>query len=242
MNMKKRQEWNFNIGRVMIPNSRYPQVPNEPRRFQQMSEDIRTFTLRQYSMPSISSFEDSSPSGAFPNIFSSQREDNEISSSSDTSPYSLIFSSFGFQHHAGTDRSAELKVLKHILRRENLLLLITAHADKLLEIDSLKGIKTLPAPKRLDILDLLTRIREATLNLVEAICQWRLTASSENEPEGPKPFIWKNSNYLLKVLSDLVRSKEVFYRITHASCAAHFLHLASKQRILWGTRSQYWSH
>ena len=38
----------------MVPNSRIPQLPQEPKRFQRMSEDIRNFTLRQ-SMPSISS-------------------------------------------------------------------------------------------------------------------------------------------------------------------------------------------
>ena len=203
---KAKADWNFQIGLQMVPNSRVPQIPQEKKRYQQMSEDIRNFTLRQ-SMPSIlqtfggmnsggsPQMQQSASQTAFTNISSSQELEQQ------NSPFALISNTFGFEHHVGTDTQAELKVLKLLLRRENLLLLIAAHADKLVEVDNMKGIKTVTLPKRTEILDLLTRTREITVELIEAICMWRISAHAVHPV--PMPFLWKQSSYLLKIVYDL---------------------------------------
>lgn len=58
-----------------------------------------------------------------------------------------------------------------------------------------------------EILNLLSQIRESTLSYLEALCLWRQTAYSVSPspllPPVPRPFMWKSSNYTLKLVNDL---------------------------------------
>lgn len=113
------------------------------------------------------------------------------------SAYNSITATLGFRHHKGTDKSAELKVLKFILKRESLL-------NLLMEICHPKEPNDLILQNRqkTGILDIMTQIRNVTVELIESICYWRTTMLNA-DPEVPRPFIYEDNNYLLKVTYDL---------------------------------------
>ena len=50
------------------------------------------------------------------------------------------------------------------------------------------------------LLDSLVQVRAVSLELVEAIDQWRSTIEGEQTPTA---FVWKGTNYLLKMTTDL---------------------------------------
>lgn len=58
-----------------------------------------------------------------------------------------------------------------------------------------------------EFLQLLSQIRESTLNYLEALCLWRQTAYSLSPspllPPVLRPFIWKGNNYTVKIVNDL---------------------------------------
>ena len=113
------------------------------------------------------------------------------------SAFDSIAATLGFQHHHGTDKSAELKVLKKIMKRETLL-------SVLVEACNPKKTNTivLQNKKGTGVLDLMTRLRETTVDLIEIICYWRTTMIG-NDPEYPRPFLYEHQNYLLKVVNDM---------------------------------------
>jgi len=164
----------------------------ESKRYQKMSEDIKLFTSKQFiSLP-------------YPNASKTQTHDIAYENSKKKdSPFNLISSTFGFSHHPGTDQKAELKTLKLILKRENLITFIRSYADKFLEAEKLDGVKIVLLPSSTDVLEVLTQIRDITLELIESVCMWRLTAPFIEQNEIPKPFIWQNRSYLLKLINDL---------------------------------------
>lgn len=120
-----------------------------------------------------------------------------IKISSTPSAFDSIAATFGFSHHHGTDKSSELKVLKKIMKRETLLSLLD-------EACFPKGTNTivLQNKKGSGVLDLMTQIRETTVDLIELICYWRSTMIGF-DPECPRPFLYEETNYLLKTVSDM---------------------------------------
>jgi len=112
------------------------------------------------------------------------------------SSFNSIAATFGFSHHTGTDKNLELQVLKSILRRESALTQLhdTCHPkfNKIfLQNESGTG-----------VLDQLTSIRDLTVNLIEIVSSWRQSQVNA-DPEIPRPFMYENQNYLLKVMFDM---------------------------------------
>lgn len=128
-----------------------------------------------------------------------------------TSGFEAVAAAFDFKHHDGTDPAAEMRVLKAVLRRETVLSRLEVVAEQLLHrtqrTRNLRGIQgdeltTLAKSEKRVVVDLMTRLREATLDVCEAIAQWR--TKSGDAPTRLRPFEWHGRNYLLKVAeSDL---------------------------------------
>jgi len=193
--LKKREDgWISSQGLRLVPNSRFPQIPQESKRYLKMSEDIRNFSgrLSSLSYAGSSNLSDLDP---FSSVIMNTKPD------APKSPFELISSAFGFSHHSGTDRASELVVLKQIVKRENLLTSLHSNVEKLIEAHNFKGLRVIRAPSRSEILGLLTNIRDITVNLIESICIWRLSSGIVGIL--PKPFLWDGENYLIKVQSDL---------------------------------------
>lgn len=121
-----------------------------------------------------------------------------IDSTCSTTPSSFnsIAATFGFSHHSGTDKALELNVLKSILRRESALTRLqdtcTPKYNKIfLQNDTGTG-----------VLDQLTSIREVTVSLIETVVVWRQSQVNADE-EIPRPFMYENQNYLLKIMFDM---------------------------------------
>jgi hypothetical protein len=114
-----------------------------------------------------------------------------------SSAYTSITRAFEFEHHKGTDRNLELRVLKLILKRENALLEIQT------ECQSIRAIApVLRNSKKTGILDLMCGIRDLTIEITEATTLWRKSMVSY-DPSMPRPFMWQQQNYLLKIVEDL---------------------------------------
>lgn len=117
--------------------------------------------------------------------------------SSTPSSFNSIAATFGFSHHIGTDKTLELDVLKAILRRESALANLhdtctPKYSNKIfLQNDSGTG-----------VLDQLTSIRDVTVNLIEAVTTWRQSMLNA-DPDIPRPFMYENQNYLLKIIFDM---------------------------------------
>lgn len=111
--------------------------------------------------------------------------------------YESITKAVGFKHHRGTDRNAELKVLKAILQRENKLIELQTECNKIA-----KEVPSLRTHDRTGILDLLSQIRDLTVVTLENITTWRETMVNA-DPEAPRPFMWQKHNYVLKMVDDL---------------------------------------
>jgi hypothetical protein len=122
-----------------------------------------------------------------------------IDSTCSTTPsaFNSIAATFGFSHHIGTDKGLELQVLKGILKRESALESLRdtcapKYSNKIfLQNDSGTG-----------VLDQLTSIREITVDLIETVSRWRQSMVKQ-DPEIPRPFLYENQNYLLKVMFDM---------------------------------------
>jgi len=133
--------------------------------------------------------------------------------------FSKLSTMFGFTHQEGTDRVAEVSVVKHVMKREDLLMKLHHMNNTLLNIfkDVIVGsnsTRNSSSPTRLmndrmcsEILQLLSQIRETTLSYLEALCLWRQTSYTLSPspllPPVPRPFYWKGNNYTLKIMSDL---------------------------------------
>ena len=122
-----------------------------------------------------------------------------IDSTCSTTPSSFnsIAATFGFSHHSGTDKGLELAVLKAILRRESALANLhdtcaPKYSNKIfLQNEAGTG-----------VLDQLTSIRDVTVSLIEAVTTWRQSMLNA-DPEIPRPFMYENQNYLLKIIFDM---------------------------------------
>lgn len=144
------------------------------------------------------------------------------------SGFAAVAAILDFKHHEGMDPGAEIAVLKAILRRETLLSQIEAAAEKLVRrAQQNRALQCVQCPdtqlmdkvQKRALVDLMTRLREATVDVCEAIAKWRTGSNGaritcEESSSGhymkpnirqlPRPFLWQGSNYLLKVAkSDL---------------------------------------
>ena len=118
------------------------------------------------------------------------------SSGKQNNAFSSIASTFGFNHHEGSDRNIELKVIKHILLRESILL-------KLIHLCERTGNQvSLHSNFGTAVLDTIMQVREHTLNYLEWLVRWR-TSIPDNDPTMPKVFYWEGDNYTLKIIRDL---------------------------------------
>jgi hypothetical protein len=110
--------------------------------------------------------------------------------------FTSIASTFGFDHHEGSDRNIELKVIKHILLRESIL-------SKLVHLcDRVGNQVSLASNFGTAILDTIMQVREHTLNYLETLTQWR-HSNPNNDPTMPRVFFWEGDNYTLKIVRDL---------------------------------------
>lgn len=122
--------------------------------------------------------------------------------------FSSVASAFDFQHHIGSDPASELLVLKHILTRECLLSRLEAVCHQLRKRFQLLPAVTAtsdsaPAVRLKEgsegILELLSKMRGATVAVIEAISVWRKDMTGYP----PSAFVWHGDNYLLKITNDM---------------------------------------
>ncbi|CAM9185353.1 unnamed protein product, partial [Choristocarpus tenellus] len=104
--------------------------------------------------------------------------------------FSSVAAAFDFQHHVGTDTACELAVLKRILARECSLGRLEGVCRSLHQSEVDENVR---------VFDLLARVRDATVGVVEAVKAWRGSCSHWIPP----PFMWHGENYLLKMTNDL---------------------------------------
>lgn len=123
--------------------------------------------------------------------------------------FSSVASAFDFQHHLGSDPASELLVLKHVLTRECLLSRLEAVCDQLRKRFQLPSATAatsdsstaarLRAGSDSGVVSLLSRMRDATVAVIEAISVWRKDMTGDPPPA----FVWHGDNYLLKITNDL---------------------------------------
>lgn len=122
--------------------------------------------------------------------------------------FSSVASAFDFQHHVGSDPASELLVLKHILTRECLLSRLEAVCDLLRKRFQLLAAAATATSHSATaglgegvegIVDLLSKMRAATVAVIEAISVWRKDMTGHP----PSAFVWHGDNYLLKITNDL---------------------------------------
>jgi hypothetical protein len=155
-------------------------LDHESRRLTQMTQDIKHFIVRSMSDPQ--------ENRRFAENFQRER----LATSSDT--FSTIAGTFGFKHHEGTDHNMELRVIKVIMIREGILMSLKYAADLAEGQGNLQGN---------NLLELMSQLRESTLNYLEYLCLWRQSAQSENGEMQPRAFMWENQNYTMKLIGDL---------------------------------------
>ena len=102
--------------------------------------------------------------------------DNVNFSEKSKTSFSFISSTFGFVHHTGTDRSLELKVVKLILRRENLIILLASQCENIVSTDVKTGKPYRRPPRQGDLLDSLFRLRNTTVELLEVLHNFYIIA------------------------------------------------------------------
>lgn len=114
-----------------------------------------------------------------------------------TPGFASVAAAFDFEHHVGSDPALELQVLKSILVREGNLSQIEALVQLIMKPEAFPG--DTPNYNNLcsSIIELLAKTRNQTVLIIEQIEKWR-------EQQSPRvPFVWQNTNYLLKICRDL---------------------------------------
>jgi hypothetical protein len=179
---RKEKEAEKNLEKERGWNSTFALKRHESRRWQQMSQDIKNLVSNQV------------PYGGL------LGRPTSIDAIDSPSAFSSITNTFKFEHHNGTDGGLELRVLKYIMIREGLIMSLTHACEKLVKLSDRD--MEVPNDLKTEILDGLSQIRDATVDLLEIICMWRLS-SPDNRADMPLPFIWEGQNYVLKIVSDL---------------------------------------
>lgn len=118
--------------------------------------------------------------------------------------FDAISRTLDFARHRGTNPVLEMKVLKAILRRETIISSLEVTAEQLIrraqrerEIAAGKNEEipvmiSMDKQEKNEFIDAMTRLRETTLEVCEAVGEWR----TEDET---RPFEWHGYNYLLKI-------------------------------------------
>ena len=106
-----------------------------------------------------------------------------------------VSSPLEFQLHAGTDRAQEMGVIKSIVRREMALSLLRAKCSQLTAGET----HLLDARYGTSVLDVLARVRDCTVDVLQSIALWRRAFSNA----APQPYFWRRTNYMLKMTGDL---------------------------------------
>jgi hypothetical protein len=106
-----------------------------------------------------------------------------------------VAAAFDFEHHVGSDPRLELVVLKAILLREGNLSNIDTLVNNLMRVQSFSGDEPDYESLTASIIELLVATREFSVEIIEAIENWRTGVIP------PPPFVWQNTNYLLKMCS-----------------------------------------
>ena len=133
--------------------------------------------------------------------------------------FDSISSTFGFQHHEGTNYQLELKIMKEILIRQGLLMTLQ-HICGYLNDKRKESLEQLEGEQ---IILTLKKIRDCTVNLLELIQLWR-QSSEKFEAHVPRPFYWEGENYVLKLVIDLDFLAET-------PAIVHALHLPSEKYL-----------
>lgn len=110
-------------------------------------------------------------------------------SSSAGSSFDAISSAFKFEYHEGSDPKQEIQVMKCILMREGFLTQLQSVSS---DID-----KALEHENGAHVLNLLLETREAGIQVVEAIQEWRKAFNV------PRAFMYGGVSYLKKMMDDL---------------------------------------
>ena len=155
-------------------------VDVQPKRHTQMSKDIQKFLLRSI---------DIDPDHKDRQRIVQSRRMEAINM------FSCISSTLDFIHHEGTDHDLELKVVKIVLVRENLLMGLQYLNEKTKSSTNVDN-------TCMNILESLAQIRGSTLNYLEALCLWRQSAHNASILS-PRIFFWGGNNYTIKIVRDL---------------------------------------
>lgn len=179
-------------------------IEKESRRSITMSEDIKDFLYA--SMTPKSTMQELGSPGL--GAFSKSLKNSPSHKSKSKNAFDTIANTFGFVHHAGTDQGLELKIIKRIVERESQIMKLVhlCEPKTATNPDGEIVLKPLAGSK---ILQLLTTIRDTTLDYLDYLQEWRTTAVSATDirlkdaEEDPKMFIWEGYNYTMKIVSDL---------------------------------------
>lgn len=112
--------------------------------------------------------------------------------------FDSISSTFGFEHHEGTNYQLELKIIKEILIRQGLLMTLQHMCQYLNE----RNKETLEQQEGEQLILTLRKLRDCTVNLLEVVQLWR-QSSEKYDAAFPQPFFWEGENYVLKMVIDL---------------------------------------
>jgi hypothetical protein len=107
--------------------------------------------------------------------------------------FASVAAALDFEHHVGSDPALELQVLKAVVLREGLLSQIEILVEELMRPEAYRGEAQDHQGLAAAVIELLAQVRDRSLEVVEAVEQWRDAMSP------PPPFVWQNTNYLLKM-------------------------------------------
>lgn len=180
-------------------------ILRDQKRFVQMSSDIKKFLLQPNDTEETKKL-----------IEKSKLLQKHPSAVLNT--YDKIYSTLGFEHHEGTDYQLELKIVKTIMIREELInslkyqiSLISKQIQRSSGDSNTRDANVMNANV---ILELLSQLREKTLNFLEFLVLWRQSAAEKSsaitsaqfqsaDSFVPKAFMWANQNYTMKIVHDL---------------------------------------
>lgn len=109
--------------------------------------------------------------------------------------FASVAAAFDFEHHVGSNPALELQVLKVVVLREGLLSQVEALVDAAMRPPAFPGDDPDYEAVTAEIIHLLAQTRDRSVEVIEAIGAWRNGFAGPSPP----PFVWQNTNYLLKM-------------------------------------------
>jgi hypothetical protein len=169
-----------------------------PKRKLQMMKDINNF-YRMYDRYGIKEGMSQSQLLLELNESNNSNKENSIDiKGKGKDPYKT----FGFLHQEGTSHALEMKIIEIIIRREAYLNELKSKSSYIITNNEIgERVSSL-------VLELLSQIRNYTIEYIEAVCLWRQDADNDPYSLVPKekelrPFLWGNNNYTLRIVDDL---------------------------------------